>query len=318
METNGQGKSTFFRHLCGSDEYYQDNLDDFENKTAFEKTENKWIVEAAEMTYMSKSNIEKIKAFITSRKDTVRFAYKRFSTDIYRKFVLLGTTNNPQFLSDRTGNRRFLIVNVKKVNEPKKSIFSDTIQQECSQIMAEAYHDYLEGKNFLVMPQEFNEEILAMQNDHMVDDDKEGVINQYLEQRMKELKQKEAITWGVERYYCCIKQLFVEALGYKRTDKILRSDSNDVALILQNNPNWRKCDRNGKRINTARENIYGTQKAYEYIYPEELETINKEIKNGNDCVDPLLKPKVKNGEQLTHEDYTKAANKNLDEKFDKF
>ena len=49
----GQGKSTFFRYLCGKDEYYQDNLDKFEGEKAFEKTENKWIVEAAELTFMS-------------------------------------------------------------------------------------------------------------------------------------------------------------------------------------------------------------------------------------------------------------------------
>lgn len=269
----GQGKSTFFRHLCGSDEYYQDNLDTFDGKVAYEKTENKWIVEAAEMTYMSKNNIEKVKAFITTRKDTVRYAYKRFSLDVYRRFVLLGTTNNPQFLSDKTGNRRFLVVNVKKIQEPKKSIFSKTIQQECDQIMAEAYHDYLHGMNFLVMPQEFNEKILEMQNEHMVDDAKEGIINKYLEDRMQYLYEHEKESWGTKDYYCCVKQLAVEALGYKKTDKISRSDSNDIALILQKNPRWRKSDRNGKRINTAQENIYGVQKAYEYVFEQDPNSI---------------------------------------------
>lgn len=274
----GQGKSTFFRHLCGKDEFYQDNLDDFDNKKAYEKTENKWIVEAAEMTYMSKSNMEKIKAYITSRKDTIRYAFKRYSTDVPRKFVLLGTTNNPAFLSDNTGNRRFLIVNVKKINEPKKSIFSNTIQQECDQIMAEAYFKYKAGENFLVMPEEFNEEIIEIQAEHMVDDAKEGMINAYLEERMRKLKEHNKDTWGIKKYYCCTKQLFVEALHYKPTDKISRADSNDIALILQKNPKWIKCDRNGKRINTAIENIYGVQKAYEYNY-EEDEFIKRQKEN---------------------------------------
>lgn len=269
METNGQGKSTFFRYLCGKDEYYQDNLDDFESKSAFEKTENKWIVEAAEMTYMSKSNIEKIKAYITTRKDSVRYAYKRFSTDIYRRFVLIGTTNNPQFLTDKTGNRRFLIVNVKKINEPKKSIFSDTIQEECNQIMAEAYYYYLQGENFLVMPKEFDEKMLEMQEEHMVDDAKEGMINAYLEERISYLREKNKESWGVQKYYCCIKQLAVEALHYKYTDKISRADSNDISLILGDNKKWIKCDKNGKRINTSIENKYGVQKAYMYNYDED-------------------------------------------------
>lgn len=274
----GQGKSTFFRHLCGKDEYYQDNLDDFEGKSAFEKTQNKWIVEAAEMTYMSKNNIEKIKSYITTRKDTVRFVYQKFPIDVYRHFVLIGTTNNPEFLTDKTGNRRFLIVNVKKIKEPKKSIFSETIQEECDQIMAEAYHNYLNGENFLIMPEEFEQEIIDIQNEHMVDDAKEGIINAYLESRMKALREKNKETWGLQKYYCCTKQLFVEALKYRTTDKISRADSNDIAIILQKNPKWIKCGRNGKRINTAKENIYGVQKAYEYNY-EEDEFIKKQKEN---------------------------------------
>ena len=307
MEINGQGKSTFFRYLCWKDEYYQDNLDDFNGKNAFEKTENKWIVEAAEMTYMSKNNIEKIKAYITTQKDNIRYTYKRFSEDIPRKFVLLGTTNNPEFLTDKTGNRRFLIVNVKAINKPKKSIFSDTIKEECQQIMAEAYHDYLNGKNFLVMPKEFDEEILNMQNAHMIDDYKEGMINEYLDRRMKELRKSEPTQWGLKNYYCCIKQLFVEALNYKITDKIPRSEINDVAIILQKNPHWKKCDRNGKRINTGFYNNYGTQKAYEYIY--EIDKKDEKVKNGNDYLVPELKEKVVEGKQLSHKDFINLMNK---------
>ena len=299
----GQGKSTFFRHLCGKDEYYQDNLDDFEGKKAFEKTENKWMVEAAEMTYMSKNNIEKIKAFITTRKDTVRYTYKRYSTDVYRRFVLLGTTNNPEFLTDKTGNRRFLIVNVKAVDKPKKSIFSDTIQQECDQIMAEAYQLYLKGENFLVMPEEFEQQILDMQNEHMIYDSKEGMINDYLEKRMLILKEKDTSKWGFKKYYCCVKQLYVEALQHKFTDAISRAESNDIALILQKNPHWRKCGRDGKRINTGAFDNYGTQKAYEYVYDIQEEKV--ENLDGNDYINSALQDKVKQGKQLGVEDFEK-------------
>ena len=243
---------------------------------------------------MSKSNIEKIKAYITTRKDSVRYAYKRFSTDIYRRFVLIGTTNNPQFLTDKTGNRRFLIVNVKKVNEPKKSIFSDTIQEECNQIMAEAYYYYLKGENFLVMPKEFNEKMLEMQEEHMIDDAKEGIINAYLEERMDYLREKNKETWGVKKYYCCLRQLAEEALHYKNSDKLSKGDSNDISIILEKNKKWIKCDKNGRRINTARENTYGVQKAYMYNYDED-ETIKerkerqeKIIKENNENINKIM------------------------------
>ncbi len=70
-------------------------------------------------------------------------------------------------------------------------------------------------------------------------------------------------------------------------------------------------------IRTTIKELGGGRTNFIKVLPRKEDDIQKEI-NGNDCVDPLLKSKVKNGEQLTHEDYTKAANKNLDEKFDKF
>ena len=69
-------------------------------------------------------------------------------------------------------------------------------------------------------------------------------------------------------------------------------------------------------IRTTMKEIGGGRVNFIKVLPRKNE--EKEPENGNDCVDPLLKEKVKNGEQLTHEDYTKAANKNSDEKFDKF
>lgn len=265
----GQGKSTFFRYLCGKDEYYQDNLDKFEGEKAFEKTENKWIVEAAELTFMSKNTTEQVKSFITARKDTIRFKYKKYSNDIYRQFVMLGTTNNIEFLTDKTGNRRFLIVNVKQENEPAKKLFGDfkEVQADMEQIMAEAYHDYKEGMDFLVMPERFNQEIFEMQGAHLIDDSKKGRIEQYLENIIEE-KRKSDDRFGTRNYYCCIGQILVEALKYRENDKISRAERNDIALILSENKKWVKC-KNPQRINTAYSNEYGNQKAYRYNYEED-------------------------------------------------
>lgn len=265
----GQGKSTFFRYLCGKDEYYQDNLDKFEGEKAFEKTENKWIVEAAELTFMSKNTTEQVKSFITARKDTIRFKYKKYSNDIYRQFVMLGTTNNIEFLTDKTGNRRFLIVNVKKETEPVKKLFGDfkEVQADMEQIMAEAYHDYKKGMDFLVMPERFNQEILDMQRAHLIDDGKQGEIEQYLENIIEE-KRKSDDRFGIRKYYCCVSQILREALGYRKNDKIPRTERNDIALILNENKKWIKCD-NPQRINTAYSNEYGNQRAYMYNYKED-------------------------------------------------
>ena len=303
----GQGKSTFFRYLCGKDEYYQDNLDKFEGEKAFEKTENKWIVEAAELTFMSKNTVEQVKSFITARKDTIRFKYKKYSNDIYRQFVILGTTNNIEFLTDKTGNRRFLIVNVKKQNEPAKKLFGDfkEVQEDMEQIMAEAYHDFKNGMDFLVMPDEFNEEIAEMQGAHLVEDSKKGIIEKYLDD-MIERKRESDDKFGFRSYYCCVGQILIEALGYRKNDKISRADRNDIALIMSENKKWEKV-KNPQRINTAKFDEYGNQRAYMYKYEEdpiikekkqkELEKKQQEQERTVDNLNNIT------GKQLDYDDY---------------
>jgi hypothetical protein len=303
----GQGKSTFFRYLCGKDEYYQDNLDKFEGEKAFEKTENKWIVEAAELTFMSKSTTEQVKSFITARKDTIRFKYKKYSNDIYRQFVMLGTTNNVEFLTDKTGNRRFLIVNVKKQNEVVKNLFGDLkeVQADMEQIMAEAYHDYKEGMDFLVMPERFNKEILRMQGNHIIDDGKAGKIEQYLENIIEE-KRKTDDKFGLRNYYCCVGQILVEALKYRENDKIPRAERNDIALIMSENKKWIKCD-NPQRINTAYSNEYGNQRAYMYNYEadEKIQAVEERYQEKIEKEKEHITNNINNitNQQLDYDDY---------------
>ena len=311
MATSGQGKSTFFRYLCGKDEYYQDNLDKFEGEKAFEKTQNKWIVEAAELAFLSKNTVEQVKSYITSRKDTIRLKYKKYSNDIFRQFVMLGTTNNIEFLTDKTGNRRFLIVNVKKKKEPAKKLFDNQqdVEYDMQQIMAEAYHDFKNGMDFLVMPEEFNEKILEMQASHLVDDEKKGIIEHYLDKIIEEKRTTDS-QFGFRNYYCCISQILHEALGYRQNDKIPRVERNDIALIMSENPKWEKVD-NPQRINTSTDNFdkfkYGNQRAYRYIYEKDpiinekkQEELEKEQLEKERTVDNLNNI---TGQQLDYDDY---------------
>ena len=55
-------------------------------------------------------DVEGIKAFITSTVDVIRPKYGHETEQRPRTCVLAGTTNNPHFLTDKTGNRRFLPV----------------------------------------------------------------------------------------------------------------------------------------------------------------------------------------------------------------
>ena len=103
-----KSQSEFVKRLCPKPEWYLDNLTTMEGDQAIEKLENKWIVEVAELANLRRDKIETVKAFITQTQDTYRPKYARNAENRPRGAVFMGTTNSTTFLTDPTGNRRWL------------------------------------------------------------------------------------------------------------------------------------------------------------------------------------------------------------------
>ena len=86
-------------------------LDTFDfTASAKERGENLtgvWIVECAEIDDMRRVSPSRVKAIISSRADRYRKAYGIESVTAWRKCIFIGTVNDPDFLSDPTGNKRF-------------------------------------------------------------------------------------------------------------------------------------------------------------------------------------------------------------------
>ena len=108
--SQGTGKSSALRALCGVDEWFSDDLPlGVDAKLVIERTAGKWIIEAAELHGNRGRETETLKAFLSRQVDgPVRLAYGRFSVSVPRQFVLIGTTNHrTNYLKDGTGARRF-------------------------------------------------------------------------------------------------------------------------------------------------------------------------------------------------------------------
>src|SRR5690606_2790431 len=131
----GIGKSTFLR-LLGKD-WYSDSLQTFEGKEASEMIQGVWINELGELSGLSRAEINAVKQFLSRTEDIFREPYGRRTNRYPRRCVFFGTTNEDEFLRDRTGNRRFWPV-VVGVQEPKKNVFRD-LPEEVDQIWAEAF-----------------------------------------------------------------------------------------------------------------------------------------------------------------------------------
>ena len=89
-------------------------LDD-EDKTS-RKMRGCLVAEIAELRGINTKDAESIKAFITRRYDRLRPLYQEFTTDIPRRCIFIGTTNQKDFLGDASGERRWLPLSSGKVD----------------------------------------------------------------------------------------------------------------------------------------------------------------------------------------------------------
>lgn len=113
----GARKSSFFRAL--SDPWFKDtpiNIGGDEVR-AYMMMRRAWMLEWAELEALLRArDINSVKAFITSPEDSYVPKHAKFAVDVKRSGIIVGTTNSSEFLSDETGERRFLPVIVGAIN----------------------------------------------------------------------------------------------------------------------------------------------------------------------------------------------------------
>ncbi len=105
------GKTTFVQTLFG-DRFYHNTKFDITNKDAYGQISHGWVYEWGELSQLRRAEIEDVKNFLSSAKDTYRSPYAHFARVHLRHTVFFGTTNNPTPLNDPSGARRFWIIPV--------------------------------------------------------------------------------------------------------------------------------------------------------------------------------------------------------------
>lgn len=139
----GQGirKSTFFKVLASS-EWFDDSLGNVSDKDEKMKLYQTWFMEWAELeTVFKRKDVSSTKSFLSSATDRLRVPYGRSIVEMKRRCVIVGTTNQDEFLNDVTGNRRFWVVPVKV-----PCIDTSTLAEERDRIWAAAVALYRRGE----------------------------------------------------------------------------------------------------------------------------------------------------------------------------
>lgn len=95
-----------------------------------------WLVEISELDAFRRTDVSRIKQFLSLRVDRFRAAYGRHVKEMPRCCVFFGTTNTEDYLQDKTGNRRFWPVDVGR-RPSVKNVWRD-LDRERDQLWAEA------------------------------------------------------------------------------------------------------------------------------------------------------------------------------------
>lgn len=277
----GIGKSTLINKLGG--QWFSDSLQlsDTHDKTGPEKLQGNWLMEIGELSGMKRTEQDALEQFISSQNDIYRASFGRRTTPHLRQCIFIGTTNSERgYLRDTTGNCRFWPV---KVDVSDKKPWSMT-DEEISQIWAEAKVRYHSGE-VLQLPEELEKYAEQMQNEAMEVDDREGIIETYLnkllpkdwesmdvyERRnyLNEYYNKSSIfpKGNNPRTTVSALEIWCEAFG-KNQGEIKRTDSLEICAMLRRIKGW---ESKGKLQTSA---LFGRQKVFEKVNHERTEPIN--------------------------------------------
>ncbi|MBD0332750.1 MAG: hypothetical protein ICV66_08845 [Chitinophagaceae bacterium] len=136
----GTGKTEWLRRLLPNElmPYYAESKLDAGKDDEILMTQ-KLLIMDDEMGGKSKKDEKRLKELLSKQIFSLREPYGRNNVDLQRLAVLCGTTNDNEILSDPTGNRRIIPINVLSINHEAYNAI-DKID-----VLIEAYHLYKSG-----------------------------------------------------------------------------------------------------------------------------------------------------------------------------
>lgn len=176
----GIGKSTLLDKMSRG--WFNDSIRTFEGKEASELLQGVWLVEVAELDAFRRTDIARIKQFLSLKADRYRAAYGRHVKELPRCCVFFGTCNEMEFLQDTTGNRRFWPVDVGE-ETATKSVFRDLPDETINQLWAEAKMRWQTGEK-LYLTGALDAEAKIKQEEHREASVREGLIMEFAERQV--------------------------------------------------------------------------------------------------------------------------------------
>ena len=212
----GLKKSEFWRILAGDYfcETQQENMKDLKMAVG-----SCWIYEYPEIEILTtRKDVGTVKSFITARTDGFRPPYGGSFGYYPRKSILVGSLNEHEFLKDKTGARRYYVIELWQDSDLGQFLDTDKLTRDRERILKAAILAYRSGRKPMltnIQQNLSNRQNLSYENEHP--------FQSAIEQRVK--------VYGQEEF--SIKNLLLEAKLRSDIDKITQKDMNDVSGILR-------------------------------------------------------------------------------------
>ena len=228
-DIGGGGKSTMARFLALADEYFSDDIPNFDDKDYYEKLAGHWIIEIGEMQAVANAkSIESLKAFLSRQKDNYRIKYGKHTKDYLRQCVFIGTSNDTQFLpQDSSGYRRFMPLRVDKGKAEKHPLEDEMETREyINQVWAQAMVIYREGKYSLELSERIRDQLESVANEYAPEDMNYRIIENWLE--------------STNENKVCTGMIYEKALHNDDYTKAKQWEIKEISRIMDRMPGWVK------------------------------------------------------------------------------
>jgi putative DNA primase/helicase len=214
----GARKSSAVNSLAG-EQWVLESLPKLNDKDAVQVLRGCWICAMNELESIRGAALTRVKEYISTRVDKFRASYGRYTIDIPRACVFVGTANEQYCLPyDPTGLRRWWPVEVGAID-------TDAIERDRDQIWAETMAYYRSGEHWYPESTAHLELLRGHQEDSVDSDPWEEILGNWLAAR------EEALVPGDTLYITTIDALR-GCLGIT-ADRMTRADQTRVGGVLR-------------------------------------------------------------------------------------
>ena len=181
------GKTTFLRKLVPPPlkEYYKENFDLSSKDGRIALCQN-FILNMDELQSLRKMEVNTFKTILSLESVKERHPYQKTPIEMKRSASFFGSTNDSQFLTDTTGNVRFLVFDIKNIKFDYSKIDINDVWSQAYTLYKRGFDYNLTKDEIKLSESENNEKYLILSNEieliqkHFIQSDANNITTEFM------------------------------------------------------------------------------------------------------------------------------------------